>query len=662
MKQIFFIICLVIGCQSVQAQDPRVQQIIEDILESRGSDLSEDADIQEIIDDLEKLIREPLAVNYASPEDFLQLHILSEIQISELMIYRQKTGTLYTIYEMAAIEGFSAELLQKIEPFLSFESEKNLKTIKKGSGEVFLRGSRTFSGPSDPNSTKYEGTPDKYYLRMKGKSENISYGLVAEKDPGEAIFRKSNKQGFDYTGAYFNVRLKKQENIIYVGDYHVQFGQGLVASQGFSMGKASEPSRIFKSAQGIKSYSSTDENLFFRGLAAQFKYRNLSFYPFVALNKLDANVDTLLGTASFGAFQSSGYHRTGSELTGENALKQFAGGGYVSLKCNRWSFGITSMFNRFDVRMQRSDEPYNRFLPNGKEHVAGSFDWKGTVQNIFLFGEAAISPNTGRAFLSGAIFKPASNVEMALIYRNINKTYFSYFSNTFTESSKTNDEHGFYMGVKVFPFPGWVIWGYADFYRYQWLKYLTAAPANGAEVFAQLSYNPSKRTSIYLRYFQEEKDQKVSTESLKYNESQTLERIRLNFTHEMNRKFRLNSRVEFSSYSKLTSERGILIFQDCRYSPDKADISMNARLEYFSTGGYSSRIYAYENDLLYSFSIPALFGKGVRGYFNLEKKFGQRFGFWIKLAAVRKFAQKTDNEVIEPGSKFEVKMQIRYRF
>ena len=60
---------------------------------------------------------------------------------------------------------------------------------------------------------------------------------MAEKDPGEAFFRHSNKQGFDYTNAFANFRLGHKDSRIYVGGYHVRFGQGLVAWQGFSMGK-----------------------------------------------------------------------------------------------------------------------------------------------------------------------------------------------------------------------------------------------------------------------------------------------------------------------------------------------------------------------------------------------------------------------------------------
>jgi hypothetical protein len=42
------------------------------------------------------------------------------------------------------------------------------------------------------------------------------------------------------------------------------------------------------------------------------------------------------------------------------------------------------------------------------------------------------------------------------------------------------------------------------------------------------------------------------------------------------------------------------------------------RLAYFSSDSYNSRLYAYESDLGYSFSIPALFNTGYRYYMNLR--------------------------------------------
>jgi hypothetical protein len=661
MKKLKLLMAAMFLASLVHAQNPDMQQAVEDLFEAVGEELNEDTDVQEILDDLEGLLQNPLKINWATPEELARLHFLSEVQINNLIGFREKSGQIYSLYEMASIDGFSPDILQKIEPFISFDTGTMSVNRKKSSGDLFLRGTRSFSNPKE-NATKYEGSQERYYLRLKQSSSTVEYGLVAEKDPGEAFLSQSNKHGFDYTSAFANFGTGREGNRIFIGDYHVRFGQGLVAWQGFSMGKSSETTQVFRSAQCIRSYSSTDENLFFRGFAAQFKYRHFTFHPFVSLNKLDANVDTIDGKACFGAFQTSGYHRTGSEISGENAVNQLAGGGHIRYSYNRWSFGITSVYNRFNVEMNRGDEPYNQFLPEGRESLVAGFDWKGSVKKVFLYGEAAVSAGNGKAFLTGALLKPVSNIELSLVYRNINKTYFSYFSNAFTESSRVNDEHAFYMGTKIFPAPRWIIWAYADFFSYKWFKYVTAAPSNGTEFFAQLAFNPSQGTKFYLRFFQEEKAQKITSGAYKYNEQQLINRLRINFSHDINEQFSLKSRIEFSWYSKQSSEEGILVYQDLVFLTPEKSFSMNGRLAYFQTDGYNSRLYAYENDVLYSFSIPALYGKGIRTYLNFQKSFSNRFTFWLKFASTHKFAQSDGGMDLDSTSKTDIKVQLRYQF
>jgi hypothetical protein len=54
------------------------------------------------------------------------------------------------------------------------------------------------------------------------------------------------------------------------------------------------------------------------------------------------------------------------------------------------------------------------------------------------------------------------------------------------------------------------------------------------------------------------------------------------------------------------------------------------RLQYFETEGYDSRLYAFENDLLYSYSIPVFYDKGYRYYFNFNYDVSKKLAIWMK--------------------------------
>jgi hypothetical protein len=655
MKQLlmlFTILGLAIG---VEAQDP-ANQAVEDLLESLGDNMSDDTDIQDVLDDWEDLRQRPLSINNATREEFLRLHLLSEIQINNLISYREKTGTIYSLYELTAVDGLSPDIVLKIEPFISFSLDGKEYVGRKPVTETFARWGRTFPG----DEGKYEGTPDRCYLRLKHSGERLEYGWVAEKDPGEAFFTHSNKQGFDYNSGFVNFGFGKSKNRLFIGDFHARFGQGLVACQGFSLGKSVETTQIFRSEQGFRSSTSTDENQFLRGIAVQIKKQNFAFYPFVSLHKLDAHVDTLEGIPYFGAFQTSGYHRTTSEIAGEKSIWQFTTGSHVCYTLKQWTLGATILFNRFNITMDRDDKPYNEFLPEGKEHLAAGINWKGTWKKMFFFGEAAISRNSGKALLTGVLANPLANLELSLLYRNINKTYFSYFSGAFIESSRVNDEHGLYFGLKFLPASHWTIQAYSDFFKFKWIKYTTAGPSDGTEFLVQILYSPSKKMNFYLKLFQEEKGQKVVASPSNYDTQQRIDRVRFNYTRILNEHFSLDGRFEYSFYSKQTSEKGFLIFQDFNFKPSRKSFSFNGRLSFFSTDGYYSRIYAYENDLLYSFSIPFFYNKGIRSYLNYQQQLGKHFTFWAKFALTKKLIAEED--VDTKTVKSELKLQLRYKF
>ena len=75
-------------------------------------------------------------------------------------------------------------------------------------------------------------------------------------------------------------------------------------------------------------------------------------------------------------------------------------------------------------------------------------------------------------------------------------------------------------------------------------------------------------------------------------------------------------------------------------------------------------IYAYENDILYTFSIPAYYGKGIRTYLNLQYHISPKIDFWFKIANTG----YTDRDAISSGyneiagsRRTELKFQLRLK-
>ena len=112
------------------------------------------------------------------------------------------------------------------------------------------------------------------------------------------------------------------------------------------------------------------------------------------------------------------------------------------------------------------------------------------------------------------------------------------------------------------------------------------------------------------------------------------------------------------------SEKGFLAYLQADVKPTLA-FSSNLRLQYFYTGGYNSRIYAYESDVLYSFSIPAFFDKGFRYYINLNYDVNKHLSFWLRWAGTiyqDKNSIGSGLDEISGNKRTELKLQARYIF
>ena len=89
------------------------------------------------------------------------------------------------------------------------------------------------------------------------------------------------------------------------------------------------------------------------------------------------------------------------------------------------------------------------------------------------------------------------------------------------------------------------------------------------------------------------------------------------------------------------------------------------RLQYFETGSYASRLYAYENDVMYSYSIPVFFDKGYRYYFTINYDVSKKLSLWLRWAQTiyrDKESVGSGQDEIAGNRKTEIKLQVAYLF
>ena len=662
-----------LAVSSAQEIPGQLEQHLEEQSRLVDTETEDDSYQQE----LEYFLQHPINMNNASADDLRALKMLHEVHIYNFLAYRQLFGELVPIYELQAIPGWDLLTIRKILPFISINSVEPLievarKRFREGAQNLLFRASqqieRSRGYNRDRSGTKYLGSPYRLMFRYQYNYKKfLRYGFVAEKDAGEQFFRGALRTGFDFYSAHlFLTRLGIVQQLA-LGDFTVNLGQGLIQWQSLAFGKSGEVINIKKQSPRLRPYNSIGEFHFFRGVGIRFQRKKFSLTAFFSRRKLSANVktDTIYNETLITSFLTGGYHRTSSEIADRNRVVQGSMGGNIEFKSTSAQLGVNTVTHIFSFPIQKRNEAYNLYAIRGEHWWNSSLDYSCTFRNFHFFGELAIDRNFHRAILNGLMISVDPRVDVSLLNRSISKEYQSLYGNAFTENSIPSNEEGTFLGLAIRPFTGWKVNAYADVYKFPWLKFSADAPGRGKDFLLQISYAYGKVLEIYSRFRIESKDQDLTTEE-PTNSIETIIRKnwRTQFNHKLNATTNLRARVEWIWNNHFnTKEEGFLVNADLLYKPMRKSWSGSFRVQYFETDGYDSRVYAYENDLLYSYSIPAFYGKGHRYYINLQFDLIKNLTFWIRWSQTIYLGVQsigTGPDEIDGNKRSELKFQVRY--
>ncbi len=692
-----FIVFVIIASKETFSQDPIIKTAIENLNEQADQEF----DYTDLLDDFMILKEHPVNINSTESQKLIPLFLLDELLYQNLRQYIDSNGLLLSVNELLLIDGFDIQNIKNLSPFIKAEKiskptyPKVSKIFKYGRHQVFLRYQRTvqnaegYNNRSDsvwnnnPNS-KYLGNADKYYFKYKfNYSDRISAGLVAEKDAGELFFEnidnptldslignKINK-GFDFYAAHLYIQNFGIVKQAVVGDYHLQFGQGLNMWSSLAFGKSSNALNVQKYGQGIKPNSSTDENKFMRGAAVKIGKAHWNITAFYSSKKQDASDFTHPEDQEshfLSSLNGTGYHRTINELLKKNAVQVQIFGGRISYIYPKFKIGISASHTQLDKEVLQKPSPYQYFQFKGKTNDIIGGDYEFRLWQMNVYGEFSYQFQGGWAYIGGINAPLSSRFALALLYRNFQKDYTNLFGAAFGENSQNNNEEGFYLGFNFQIAKKLKLNAYTDIFRFPWLKFRVDAPSYGSEYMAQIDYDYSRQVQMYvkLRYKNKLLNSAQNEEFITHLQMQKKYSLRYHISYQLHPQFSLKNRIEYQIYETDTEgqQAGFLIYQDIIYKSKNYKLNLIGRFALFDVEDYDSRIYAYENDLLYVFSVPAYYNRGIRAYFLASYKISKKFQFWFKIANT--WYENRDEissglNLIKGSNKTEVRCQLRIK-
>ena len=669
---LYFFLLLV--CDQLRAQT-EAEPFVESVIESLSERSDNSFDYSELSERLNYYRKHPINVNKAKEDQLKELGFLSPAQIRALLHYRKENGKLIDLPELQAIELFSLPDIQKLLPFITINDSDlpafRFKDLKRGDNDLMFTYNRVLQNQSgyaqsDSGRASYSGAAYHLLTRYRFHYTNrIAASLTTEKDAGEPLFSRS--RGFDFYSGNVSYEGEKLIKRVVLGDYSLQFGQGLSMWSGMAFGKGSLINSVVKSGLGLKPYTSANESSFLRGAAAVVNFNKVEITPFFSYRALDATLTDLPGDSGIvSSIRQSGLHRTSAELNAKNNLNQQVGGADIQFSTSSLTVGTTIYSTRFDREFKSDDDFSSGFSGAHQTNFSAyyTFGWR----NFYFFGEVAHSSNRGSAFLNGSLISLTPQFSLVLLHRNYQKKYGSFFQQPLSEGSEASNEKGFYSGVTLTPNRTFEFSAYADLFKFPAPRFNADAPSSGYELFSQVVCTPGKKFRGVFRYRYKNKAENDDQENaINYLEELKKHDLRFEFSYRISQAVQLRSRAEAVLCRKGSGkpETGFLLFQDAIYTPPRSAFSGNFRYAVFNVSAFDARIYAYENDVLYGFSAPAFQNAGLRFYANGRLRVNRQVDVWARYA-VTSYARL--NEIgsaldkIEGHIKSDFKLQLRMQF
>lgn len=659
------------------AQNP-TESLLEDVLE----DLSVNNDIDNSVNtlnwenELEELsirLQEPVNLNAATRAQLEQFPFLSDIQIEHLLAYIYIHGQMQTIYELQLIEDMDRQTIQYLLPFVCIKAINNepafrWKTMLKNAGkygknEVLTRMDipfykrkgykHTYLGPAVYNSVKYS-------FRY---SDRLYAGVVAEKDAGEPFAALHNRNGYDYYSFYLLLKNCGWLKALAVGNYRLSFGQGLVISTDYLMGKTIYASSFNNRSSGIKKHSSTDEYNYFRGIAATValaKHWDISgFYSHRSL-------DGVIKDGEITSIYKTGLHRSRKEADKKHLFTLQLTGGNVSYQQNRIRLGITGIYYVFNRPYEPELTGYSKYNLHGNNFYNLGIDYAYRWHRFSFQGETAIGKQ-GWASLNRLQYSPVQDVHLMLIHRFYSYDYWAMFAHSFGEGSTAQNEQGYYLGVETSPFAHWKFFASFDLFSFPWKRYRVSKASRGMDGLVQATFTPRTNLSMDLkyRYKQKERDLTGSKGTLTLPIFHHQFRYRLNYS--LKDVFSSRTTLDYNHFHSQdrAANIGYQVTQMISSQLPWARLFADVQGSYFFTDSYDSRVYASEKGLLYTFYTPSFQGHGFRFSIRLRYELNKHWLFITKFGETVYLDRNeigSGNDLIRGNKKADIQMQLRIKF
>jgi len=576
--------------------------MLVDLQRAFDSDFSEEniavatEEVEAMKERLSYIAANPININSATRAELEALPFLNVTQVENLLEYIFDYGEVKSLYELALVQGWDAATISMALPFFTVmpvtEDHKfSFKDIGKyGNSSLYTRAGGTLQKKKGYENGKYLGKPYSLMAKYYFKHKDFSVGLLGSKSEGEPFDFHYNK-GFDFYSAHIAfINLSKHVKGIYLGDYRMQFGQGLVFKSTSSFSSSAFTNSIIYS-DNIKPSYSASETGYFRGLAAAF---GGDYY----------NVNLMVSHTQYNS--GEGYHRTEADFEKRYQTPSYMLGGNASFFGRYWKIGASGYYDFYD-----------------KAFNVG-IDYRFRIKFFNFAGEVAIDRHLKVATINSMSVYCNDKVSLIALMRYYPLGFVTKFGNAYSRNSVT-DEAGVCLGLETAPFRHWKFSFLSDVYNVSFLRYNVNKPSVGFSFNFKALYTPTENSSGYFKYNVISREKNYSsTAAVKQTGAYFKHSFTLNYNLLINNQITIKTTLASSVYAFDSIKNNLYItygymlsFASGWRSADKI-FSFLTGAAFFDIPYYDNKIYNYEPTVLYAYSSEQYYGIGCRFYLLLK--------------------------------------------
>ena len=654
--------------------------------------------LEELWESFAYYLRHPLAVNSTTLPELLQLPVIEQIrggeELMEALVVFRRQQPIQDLYELLDVPGFGPSTYEKLWPFFSLEqgmdrfrywylrpafwTEALSFHFLSSYSQVFIPPTIQVNSPAANPATIQTLLGPRYAQknRIQLQSAHISAHLAIDKDAGEAVSKLDSAPNTAHFALHQiplspNKELMLQSMVL--GNLSLKTGLGLVMpSSGFNQGRI--PTNGLQSLTRLRPRQGFSEESGISGLATQLQWQRSAHQ--VQLLIVDAHLHEL----------GTGYTRTPREVEQSAALTRYPIRGF---RLERATFARTPL-------------PFVAGIEAYQSYAAPrSHDWGLDLHSEWhdLHFSSALLFGSHRfgSMLFSLRYTPRQQ-PLCVRLRS--------YALTENQSLLHREYPSFGSGWGLFA---------ANRAHKGWDLSVQYEPSSRVHTFATLATSQEPLASGFDRYPEQRTELRLGLEykhpnlpltlqsSWQHKPKQKMSRGSLQVQYQASKKVRIRSRLlvasatmskqatmvnPFATVTATTNSTtasnpttvsnpttnvaqkkhqttAYLLFHEIRLQP-KPWLQLDARYTQFDSPNHETRLYAYEHDLRYQFSVSQWQGQGHQYYVLLNiRPFTAKLHIQLKYSQAEYPGQSAigsgPTQVLGP-TKREIKAQILLRW